>query len=68
MHTCMHTYIHIYIHAYILTHAYKQTNDKATCHAPHREAVYSEIKRVLKPGALFACYEWCLTDKHQKGN
>ena len=40
---------------------------EATCHAPHREGVYSEIKRVLKPGAIFACYEWCLTDKFQKG-
>jgi sterol 24-C-methyltransferase len=41
---------------------------EATCHAPHREGVYSEILRVLKPGAVFACYEWCLTDKFVKGN
>ena len=35
---------------------------EATCHAPQRQGVYSEIFRVLKPGAIFACYEWCLTD------
>lgn len=36
---------------------------ESTCHAPHREGVYSEILRVLKPGGTFACYEWCVTDK-----
>jgi sterol 24-C-methyltransferase len=36
---------------------------EATCHAPNREGVYSEIYRVLKPGKVFACYEWVLTDK-----
>ena len=35
---------------------------EATCHAPDRAKCYSEILRVLKPGASFACYEWCLTD------
>lgn len=39
---------------------------EATCHAPQREGVYSEIYRVLKPGQLFACYEWCLTPKYDK--
>ena len=39
---------------------------EATCHAPNRIGVYSEIKRVLKPGQKFACYEWCLTDKYNK--
>jgi sterol 24-C-methyltransferase len=38
---------------------------EATCHAPKREGVYSEIMRVLKPGGTFACYEWCLTDKFE---
>lgn len=28
--------------------------------------VFSEIYRVLKPGTVFACYEWCLTDKYDK--
>ena len=55
---CIYMYVCMYVYIYYV---------QATCHAPHREAVYSEIKRVLKPGALFACYEWCLTDKHQKG-
>lgn len=35
---------------------------EATCHAPDRVACYSEIRRVLKPGTIFACYEWCTTD------
>lgn len=33
-----------------------------------REGVYSEIYRVLKPGCVFACYEWCLTDKYDASN
>ena len=41
---------------------------EATCHAPVREGVYSEIFRVLKPGQTFACYEWCLTPKYDKEN
>lgn len=41
---------------------------EATCHAPRREGVYSEIFRVLKPGQIFACYEWCLTPLYDKNN
>lgn len=41
---------------------------EATCHAPERNGVYSEIYRVLKPGGSFATYEWCLTDKYDKNN
>lgn len=41
---------------------------EATCHAPDRVGCYSEIRRVLKPGAMFACYEWCLTDKYDATN
>jgi len=41
---------------------------EATCHAPDRNGVYSEIYRVLKPGGNFACYEWCLTDKYDANN
>lgn len=41
---------------------------EATCHAPVREGVYSQIYRVLKPGQVFACYEWCLTPKYDAGN
>lgn len=36
---------------------------EATCHAPRLEEVYSEIFRVLKPGALYVSYEWVTTDK-----
>lgn len=41
---------------------------EATCHAPDRTKVFGEIFRVLKPGTIFACYEWCLTDKYDKNN
>ena len=41
---------------------------EATCHAPTREGVYSQIFKVLKPGKIFATYEWCLTPKHDKNN
>jgi len=41
---------------------------EATCHAPDREGVYSEILRVLKPGGVFATYEWCLTDSYDTKN
>ena len=41
---------------------------EATCHAPSRQGVYSEIYRVLKPGATFAMYEWCLTPKYDPNN
>jgi len=41
---------------------------ESTCHAPNREGVYGEILRVLKPGGVFACYEWCLTDKYDGKN
>jgi len=36
---------------------------EATCHAPaaDRKTLYSEIFRVLKPGASFAGGDWCLT-------
>jgi len=37
---------------------------EATCHAPDRSSCYREIFRVLKPGSIFACYEWCLTDMY----
>lgn len=41
---------------------------ESTCHAPDRVGVYSEIYRMLKPGANFACYEWCITDKYDPTN
>jgi sterol 24-C-methyltransferase len=41
---------------------------EATCHAPRRQGVYGEIFRVLKPGCVFATYEWCLTDLYDPSN
>ena len=40
----------------------------ATCYAPDKTALYREIFRVLRPGACFACNEWCLTEKFDPGN
>ena len=41
---------------------------EATCHAPDRVKCYSEMYRTLKPGAVFACYEWCMTDQYDANN
>ena len=41
---------------------------EATVHAPDKTALFREIFRVLRPGACFASYEWCLTDKFDPGN
>ncbi|RWR90676.1 24-methylenesterol C-methyltransferase 2 [Cinnamomum micranthum f. kanehirae] len=38
---------------------------EATCHAPKLEDVYSEIYRVLRPGALYVSYEWVTTDRYK---
>ena len=35
---------------------------EATVHAPDKAGVYGEAFRLLKPGACFAAYEYCLTD------
>jgi sterol 24-C-methyltransferase len=37
---------------------------EATCHAPDKAALYQVLARVMKPGALFASYEWCLTPRY----
>ena len=39
---------------------------EATVHAPSLARVYTEIKRVLKPGGLFATYEWCMTARYRR--
>ena len=36
---------------------------EATCLAPDKPSVYGEVSRLLKPGACFAAYEYCLTDR-----
>jgi ubiquinone/menaquinone biosynthesis C-methylase UbiE len=36
---------------------------EATCHAPDKAACYERIFNALKPGGLFAGYEWVVTDK-----
>lgn len=41
---------------------------EATCHAPDRTPVFSEVFRLLKPGARFAGYEWCVTDAFEANN
>ncbi|GJJ68042.1 sterol 24-C-methyltransferase [Entomortierella parvispora] len=41
---------------------------EATPHASSLKGVYAEAYRVLKPGGVFACYEWVLTDKYEPAN
>ena len=41
---------------------------EATCHAPDKRTLFAEILRVLKPGASFAGYEWCLTASYDDKN
>ncbi|PRW05872.1 24-methylenesterol C-methyltransferase 2 [Chlorella sorokiniana] len=41
---------------------------EATCHAPTLEQVYSEVYRVLKPGAIFMTYEWVTTPAYDPAN
>jgi sterol 24-C-methyltransferase len=41
---------------------------EATCHSPDRVQTFSGVARVLKPGGLFAGYEWVMTDKYDPTN
>ncbi len=41
---------------------------EATPHAPDKTAAFREIFRVLRPGACFAGYEWCLTEDFDPSN
>ncbi|KAI8809694.1 S-adenosyl-L-methionine-dependent methyltransferase [Cladochytrium replicatum] len=41
---------------------------EACVHAPKLEMVYGEVFRVLKPGGLFANYEWVTTPKYDESN
>ena len=37
-------------------------------HAPDKTGAFREVFRVLRPGACFAGYEWCLTEDFDPGN
>ena len=41
---------------------------ESTCHAPDKQQAFTEIFRVLKPGALFWGQEMCLTDMFDPGD
>ena len=41
---------------------------EAIPHAPDKQSVYKEIYRVLKPGAIFAGYDWCMTSAYEADN
>ncbi|RHZ55442.1 hypothetical protein Glove_415g12 [Diversispora epigaea] len=41
---------------------------EATVHSPKLETVYSEVFRSLKPGGLFATYEWVTTQNYDENN
>jgi len=41
---------------------------EATAHAPSKVDCYKEVFRVLKPGAIFAGYEWVLTQNYDPNN
>jgi len=41
---------------------------EATCHAPDRVGVYSQIYKILKPGGKFATYEWVMTEAYDPQN
>ena len=41
---------------------------ESLAHAPDKAEAFGEIVRVLRPGACFAGYEWCLTEKFDPGN
>uniref|UniRef100_A0A7S1HUX8 Methyltransferase n=1 Tax=Eutreptiella gymnastica TaxID=73025 RepID=A0A7S1HUX8_9EUGL len=37
---------------------------EATCHAPNRVGVFSEMYRVMKPGGTLGLYEWVMTNEY----
>jgi len=41
---------------------------EAFCHAPDKKGVYAETFRILKPGARYAGYQWCITPKYDPNN
>ena len=41
---------------------------EAMPHAPDKTSAYAEIFRVLRPGAVFAGYDWCMTPLYGSGD
>jgi len=41
---------------------------EATCHAADRVGCFSQMYRCVKPGGMFAVYEWGMTDKYDEKN
>ena len=41
---------------------------EATCHTPDKLSIYGEVFRLLKPGACFGGYQYCLTDRFDAQN
>ena len=41
---------------------------EATCCAPDKLSIYGEVFRLLKPGARFGVYEYCMTDRFDAGD
>lgn len=41
---------------------------EATCHSPDRVMTFGGVAKVLKPGSLFAGYEWVMTDNYDANN
>lgn len=42
--------------------------EEATVYAPDKRGCFGEVFRVLRPGAMFAGFEWCLTDRYGPKN
>ena len=43
-------------------------NIEAIAHATSKAAAFAEAYRILKPGGLFASYEWCMTSRFDPAN
>ena len=41
---------------------------EATCCAPDKQSIYGEAFRLLKPGARFGAYEYCMTERFDADN
>ena len=41
---------------------------EAIAHAPEKTAAYAEAFRVLRPGTIFAGYDWCMTPLYDDGD